>query len=193
MKNTIFLFVAFLFLSVAASAQSTTDSIRSKYKLMPMPEPLTIEKTFPVLGSYQLNDAENPTSVVVALDSVSKGIVWVDGLPEGKFKAYLKQSPATYRIISQKTSAGKQIPEGTLLFDPSTGALHIALGKAFDEADPAAVFAAGLPDGTTEVKVKTKTSKSKSKVTVYTANKVLATTEANAASSTGEAEIVDEQ
>src|SRR5688500_8909771 len=118
MKNTFFLAVAALLFSVAVSAQSTVDSIAAKYKLLPMPAPLTIEKTFPVLGTYtlagtgQASTTTNATdsvyagttaapSLVVTLDSVNKGMVWIDGLPEGRIKAYLKKSPATYRILAQ--------------------------------------------------------------------------------------------
>src|SRR5215203_1089684 len=118
MKNTIFLFIAALFFSAAVNAQSTVDSIRSKYQLQPMPGAMTIEKTFPILGSYQMTAADGATqNVVISIDSVNKGIVWVEGLPEGRFKAYLKRSPGTYRIFQQKGVNGKQIPEGTLLFD----------------------------------------------------------------------------
>jgi hypothetical protein len=200
MKNTLFLAIAAICFSVTSSAQSTVDSIRAKYQLQPMPEALTLEKTFPVIGSYQLANATQSTTqststteststtpsttstevqqadVTITLDSVNKGIIWVEGLPQGKFKAYLKKSPATYRILAQKTASGKQIPEGTLILDPSTNTLNIALGKAFDEADPAAIFAAVSPDVTeAEVKVKTKKSKTKSKVAFYTANKIVAT------------------
>ena len=183
MKNTIFLFVAALFVSAAVNAQNTVDSIRSKYQLQAMPEAITIEKTFPVIGTYQMTAADGATkNVVVTLDSVNKGIVWVDGLPEGKFKAYLKKSPGTYRIMEQKgTTTSKTVPEGTLLFDPATNVLNIALGKKFDDADPAAVFALNPATGVvatdvaanTEVKVKTKKgdTKTKSKLLFYTATK----------------------
>jgi hypothetical protein len=191
MKNTLFLFIAALFFSASVNAQSTVDSIAAKYHLLPMPEALTIEKTFPVLGTYQLN-AEDATAqdVVITLDQENKGIVWIEGLPEGKMKAYLKKSPATYRIVAQKTESGKRIPEGTLIFDPSTSSLNIALGKAFDNVDPASVFnAAGsasadvAASGASQVKVKTKSgvSKSKTKLMLYTALK----TEQNGAGTTG--------
>jgi hypothetical protein len=172
MKNIFFGFMAVLFFSATASAQTTSDSIASKYFLLPMPAPLTIEKTFPVLGSYQLNDENGPKQVLVTLDADNKGIIWVEGLTEGRFKAYLKRSPATYRIISQKTESGKNIPEGTIVFEPETGALNIALGKSFDNADPNSVFlmnGSGQPSGATEVKVKT--PKSKTKLQFYTAIK----------------------
>jgi len=219
MKNTFLSAIIALFIGVSANAQSTVDSITAKYKLLPMPAPLTVEKTFPVLGAYQLSNgdatatspaqvvtttapatnapvsnamqtdsaapetsdvaaAEVTPSVTITLDSVNKGIVWVDGLPEGRFKAYLKKSPTTYRILSQKTNLGKQIPEGTLHYDVETNALHIALGTPYNEEDPTAVFAVNAP-ATTEVvatstaSAKAKSSKSKSKVTFYTASKVI--------------------
>ena len=209
MKNTIFLFLAAVLFTVSVQAQTTVDSIAAKYKLVPMPEPLTIEKTFPVLGTYQLagTDASVATTtstssttttdnssakttysnnVTVTLDSVNKGIIWVEGLPQGKFKAYLKKSPATYRVLAQKTETGKQVPEGTLMFDPESKTLSIALGKEFDDADPAAIFAlnpalassttstdvTAPADNTVKVKVKTPTSKSKSKVSYFTATKL---------------------
>jgi hypothetical protein len=184
MKNTIFAALAALFFTFSANAQSTADTIMAKYQLLPMPEALTVEKTFPALGSYHLSGSLDSTAgITITRDSVNKGTVWIAGLPEGAFKAYLKKSPATYRILAQKTSTGKQIPEGTLVFDPETKVLNIALGKAFNDADPAGIFALNpnasittpAADATagTEVKVKTKSSssKSKTKLTFYTANK----------------------
>ena len=180
MKNTIFLFVAALLFSVAVNAQSTVDSIKAKYQLQAMPEALTLEKTFPVLGSYSYTTADGVSQpVTITIDSANKGVVWVEGLPEGKFKAYLRKSPGTYRIVSQKADGGKQIPEGTLIFDPTTNTLNVALGKKYDEVDPAAIFAS-MSTGVdadaapvTEVKVKSKkgSTKPKSKVMFYTATK----------------------
>ena len=139
-----------------------------------------------------------PGTVSISLDPSNKGIIWVEGLPQGKVKAYLKKSPTTYRILAQKTEAGTQVPEGTLYFDTTSRQLNIALGKAFDDADPIAIFSLN-PDATTsmatgdmeskvkyedatvktekegkEVKVKTKTatSKTKAKVKYYTAAKI---------------------
>lgn len=189
MKNLIFFFIAALFFGASVNAQSTVDSIEAKYKLQPMPDALTIEKTFPVLGTYQLGattaDAAQGT-IVISLDSANKGIVWIDGLPEGRMKAYLKKAPATYRIVPQKTESGKQIPEGTLVFDPSSNTLNIALGKPFDEMDPASVFNFNTPanndvattTGSNQVKVKSKkgASKTKTKLLFYTATKAMAST-----------------
>ena len=196
MKNTIFLFIAALFFSAAVNAQSTVDSIHAKYQLQPMPEALTIEKTFPVLGTYQLNGADSSSAqqVTITLDSSNKGMIWISGLPEGTMKAYLKKSPGTYRILSQKSESGAQIPEGTLFFDPSTNTLEVALGKAYDEADPTAIFAnanatannSDVADNATQVKTKTKTAagktKTKNRLVFYTASKTqLTSTDVNAA------------
>ncbi len=184
MKNKLFLAIAAILFTASLNAQTTADSIAAKYKLQPMPEALTLEKAFPAVGTYQLS-GEGAGTVNITMDSLSKGIVWIEGLPQGKMKAYLKQSPATYRIISQKTADGKTIPEGTLIYDATTSTLNVALGKAFDEANPAEIFAlntvaAATPEEGTEVKVKTKTktSKTKTKVTFYTATKAGATTTA---------------
>jgi hypothetical protein len=186
MKSTFFTVLALLCLSLASSAQSTVDSIRSKYKLLPMPEPLSVQKTFPVIGAYQLSNAAEGGAVTVRLDETNKGIVWVDGLPQGTFKAYLKKAPGTYRIIAQKSASGKSIPEGTLHFDAVTNTLNIALG-AYNEAEPTAIFAALTPAADApvaeeaKVKVKTSKTKQKSKVTFYSATKQDAAATATAA------------
>jgi hypothetical protein len=251
MKNKIFLVIAAFLFTASVQAQTTVDSIAAKYKLIPMPEPLTIEKTFPVLGNYQLSSADasmamannasvatnsttssaNTTtsttttpattetapattvgtetasagSLVVTLDPENKGVIWVEGLPQGKFKAYLKKPPASYRILSQKTETGNEISEGTLLYDPSTQTLNIALGKEYDDADPAAIFAlnpalngaattdVAPADNTVKVKVKTATSKSKSKVTYYTASKIEQTPSTSSDATTAPATTTEEQ
>jgi hypothetical protein len=180
MKNTIFFLIAALFITASVNAQSTVDSIHAKYQLQPMPEALTIEKTFPVLGSYQLTATDGAVQDVnITLDSANNGIIWIAGLPEGTIKAYLRQSPGTYRIISQKSESGKQVPEGTLYFDGTSNTLNIVLGQPYDAADPIAVFNLNtsengdVADNATEVKVKTKTpnSKTKTKLIFYTATK----------------------
>jgi hypothetical protein len=201
MKSKFLLVVAAFLFTISLNAQSTVDSIAAKYKLLPMPEPFTIEKAFPVIGTYQLVSNANPSAtqtsvstetsvndvnvteattanVTVYLDEESKGIVWVEGLPEGKFKAYLKKSPSTYRIISQKTESGVQIPEGTLFFDPEANVLNIALGKEFNDEEPTAVFASVNTETATVEQnaaksAKTKKAPAKAKVKLYTATKVV--------------------
>lgn len=170
MKNTILLALLALFMTATVQAQSTADSIAAKYKLLPMPEPLTIEKAFPVLGTYQIapeTEGAEAQVVTITLDPENKGIIWVEGLKEGKLKAYLKKAPASYRILSQKTEAGKSIPEGTLLYDPALNVLQIAIGKSFNDADPTTAFS------NTSTSTSSK-SKSKTKVKYYTASKVIA-------------------
>lgn len=174
MKNTILTAIIALFFSVALNAQSTVDSITAKYQLQPMPQPLTVEKAFPVIGSYVVTAGETQHNVTISLDADSKGIVWVEGLPEGKFKAFLKKSPTYYRIIAQKTEEGKQLPEGTLIFDATTNTLNIAFGKAYDDAEPTAVFTNATAATSAEPAVAVKSSKSKTKaakVTIYTGTK----------------------
>jgi hypothetical protein len=187
MKNTIFSIFTVLFLSAAASAQSTSDSIAAKYKLLPMPEAITIEKTFPVIGSYQLSNAPAEQSpVTIVLDSANKGMVWVEGLSQGKFKAYLKKAPTTYRIPAQKSASGKSLPEGTLIYDQENNVLNIAIGGSYNEADPAAIFAgatAAVPAVETKVKIKTSASKSKNKVIFYSAVKASAASTAGTGNS----------
>ncbi len=191
MKNIIFPFVAALLFGTAVTAQSTSDSIAAKYQLLPMPGALTIEKTYPVLGSYTLNTTEGTQqNVMITLDPENKGMVWIEGLPQGKIKAYLKKAPATYRILAQKSETGKQVSEGTLIFDQETNNLNIALGKPFDTSNPAAIFnlkptSDVAMSGSNEVKLKSKTAtiKMKTKVLFYTAAKS-DQSNANAASST---------
>ena len=77
---------------------------------------------------------------------------------------------------------------------PSTNALNVALGKAYDEADPTAIFAnvnaadntASVADNGDQVKVKTKTpagkTKTKTKLVFYSATKTeMNSTSTNAA------------
>lgn len=219
MKNTFFMAAAALVLSATTQAQSTVDSIEAKYTLLPMPGPLTIEQTFPAIGTYQLNNnngtantanvadnnstnvnttnTNNVGDLTITLDSVNKGIIWIEGLPEGRIKAYLKQSPATYRIVAQKSGSGEHVSEGTLVYDSSTHIINIALGAPYDEADPAGIFAQNpaanmattdvnmqtddavtkektkVENNTVKHKAKTANGKSKSKVTYYTGTKVI--------------------
>jgi hypothetical protein len=196
MKNTIFMAITALFVTASVQAQepatnidstrrgTTVDSIRAKYKMLPMPGSTSMERTFPALGTYQLNNAADPATatITVTMDSASKGIVWIEGLPQGRIKAYLKKSPATYRILAQKTASGTQVPEGTLYYDSTANQLNIALGVPYNEADPASVFAAMSSTATesgepTEVKIKTKDTKIKTKAKFYTATKQLPQTQ----------------
>lgn len=55
--------------------------------------------------------------------------MWIEGLPQGRVKAMLRKSPATYKIPAQKTEEGKEVAEGTLMFDKETNTLSICIGK----------------------------------------------------------------
>jgi hypothetical protein len=123
------------------------------YKMQPMPEALTTEKIFPVIGTYNLTDKEGATSTVtITLDETNKGIVWIEGLPQGKIKANLRKSPATYKIPVQplgevamteetvateekatkkakttKEAKAKELPEGVLIYDKDANMLNVCI------------------------------------------------------------------
>ena len=117
----------------------TVDSILSKYTLVPMPNPITTEQIFPVIGQYQ-STTNADQKITVTLDDQNKGYAWVDGLPQGKVKAILKSSPATYKIPAQKTEGGTDVPEGTLIYDKDTKTISIMLGRDYNDQDPASAF-----------------------------------------------------
>ena len=117
----------------------TVDSILSKYTLVPMPNPITTEQIFPVIGQYQ-STTNADQKITVTLDDQNKGFAWVDGLPQGKVKAVLRKSPATYKIPAQKTEGGTDVPEGTLIYDKDTKTISIMLGREYNDQDPASVF-----------------------------------------------------
>lgn len=175
-KNILTLFIA-LSISTFVLAQVTPEVPRN-YKpqpkeLLPMPDSLTNEMIFPVLGKFNVvNHSGDSTTLFITLDKEKKGVVWVSGLSEGKFKAILKGSPAIYKIPSQKTYfndpmpvltepepvaedessapveaeskklSGKSVTEGTLIYDKDLNELYINLGGRFNEDNPASVFAA---------------------------------------------------
>ncbi len=169
-----------------------------KYKMLPMPEPLTTEKIFPVIGHYNLTtsdaaaNTENPTAetgntnlsnVSITLDETNKGVAWIDGLPQGKIKAYLKASPATYIIPAQKTTDDKDIAQGVLIFDKDNNNLDVCIGCKYNNDDPASAFATTQPvaeeQPTATAKNKKKTAKAKVipvKTWKYTGSKVEETT-----------------
>ena len=167
MKNAFFLTGAF-FLATIANAQinpnqpvahdtgvvSMVDSsIGKAYVSHPerlkglTTETLTPAHIFPALGSYTPSGTSTE-NVTITQDETNKGMVWVDGLEQGRFKALMKKSPAVYKIPAQKSESGKSIAEGTLYLNPETNELTIVLGRSFNDADPAS--------GLTTVSKKTK-------------------------------------
>ena len=131
-----------------------------------MPSAPTTEQIFPVIGQYQ--STENADSkITITLDEANKGFVWIEGLPQGRMKAILKRSPATYKIVAQKDADGKDIPEGTLVYDKDANVIHVLLGLPFNDENPDAVFAPPAVDQPAEpvvTKTKTKGNKTKTKV-----------------------------
>ncbi len=180
MKNRIFVAVALL-VTAAAGAQTTPpqpspdttsqpviladSTLYSAYVSNPeelkglTTETLRPEHAFPVLGSYAASGSSTG-DVTITLDSTNKGMVWVEGLPQGKFKAIMKKAPSTYKIPAQKTESGKSVAEGTLFLNPTSKELTIVLGRSFNNADPTSFL--------------TNPAKTKSKVWQYTGTKATA-------------------
>lgn len=168
------LLTAFLAIAItsASFAQTSTPEVPRNYKpapkeLLPMPDSLTENDIFPVLGEFDVTDPKGTEShLVITRDGENKGIVWVSGLPQGKFKALLKDSPATYKIPAQKTLAndevtevveateeatpakktkskvvtGRSIQEGTMIFDKDAGKIYVNIGNKYNEEEPAKIF-----------------------------------------------------
>jgi hypothetical protein len=63
-------------------------------------------------------------------------MVWIEGLPQGRFKAIMKKAPSTYKIPAQKSETGKTIQEGTLYVNTENDELTIVLGSSFNDANP---------------------------------------------------------
>lgn len=177
-KNAIITGAALLLFTAALNAQTDTVPAQPEkpvsadkynnwnadtYKMQPMPEGLTMEKKFPVIGKYQLTDKEGTVStVMVTLDETNKGTVWIEGLPQGKIKGVLRKSPATYKIPVQplaeealatevevndaKTAmtatAPKELPEGVLIYDKDANVLNVCIGCKYNNEDPAMAFTA---------------------------------------------------
>jgi hypothetical protein len=180
-----------------AKKNPTVDSITSPYeaKLLPPRPPMTTMDIFPVIGTYESSTNTDAPSVTIALDEQNKGLVWIAGLPQGKIKAMLRKSPSTYKIPAQKTEDGKDVPEGTLIFDKEANTLSICIGKPYNTEDPSAAFTMTTEDQTAAMnnedltKTKTKTASGKTiktkikqpapKPWVYTGTKVEKATVSN--------------
>src|SRR5690606_3485164 len=139
-----------------------------KYKLAPMPEPLTIEKIFPAIGNYTVTDKEGAESTVnISIDPENKGVIWVEGLPQGRLKAYLRQSPGVYKIPAQKLEDEKSLAEGVLIVDKDMNTIDVCIGCNYNVEEPAVAFADQNDEAVeaeTETKVKKGTVKTKTKV-----------------------------
>jgi hypothetical protein len=181
--------VVFSFFTIAAQAQQTepqqtwdpkknptVDSITAKYKdkiVAPRPA-LTTEDIFPAIGKYESATNTDAASVTITLDAENKGLVWIEGLPQGKVKAMLRKSPATYKIPAQKTEDGKDVAEGTAVFDKETNTLSICIGKNYNSTEPMAAFATEPVEevATVSKTIKTKKTVAPPKPWIYTGTKV---------------------
>jgi hypothetical protein len=169
----------------ATTTTSTTSTDKwnnyspDKYKMLPMPEALTTEKIFPVIGHYSVTSKDAATtdatststatsSITITLDESNKGIAWIDGLPQGKIKAYLRKSPAVYKIPAQKTADDKELSEGVLIFNKDANTLDVCIGCTYNNDDPAAAFTATeqpvVEEQPAVTKSKKGTAKAKAKV-----------------------------
>lgn len=153
MKNTLFSLCTFLALSAAAQEQPTTTKQET---VTPASQTISSDNVrpehfLPVLGHYTTaGNTQSPITITV--DEQNLGIIWIDGLPEGRFKALLKQRPSTYKIPAQKSESGKQVSEGTLYFDAETSQLAILIGRPFNDENP-------ISDLNADTKSKTKVSR----------------------------------
>jgi hypothetical protein len=149
-----------------------TDKYKDKY-VTSKPAPTTTD-IFPALGKYESATNTDAASVTISLDAENKGLVWIEGLPQGKIKAMLRKSPATYKIPAQKTEDGKDVAEGTAVFDKETNTLSIIIGKNYNAAEPTAAFATEPVAETVAVSKITKTKKTVAppKPWIYTGTKV---------------------
>ena len=168
-----------------AQKNPTADPISAKYKdkLVMAPVAPSQNAIFPVIGFYESATNPETAAVTISLDAQNKGLIWVEGLPQGKVKGLLTKSPATYKIPAQKNAEGKEIAEGTLIFDKELNTLSICIGKNYNAENPSAVFVEPVVVEPAVVTSKSKTSKSKKvaapKAWVYTGTKVEKATAVN--------------
>jgi len=183
--------IALSLLTVSANAQQTwdaktnptVDSITSQYTskyIAPRPA-LTTADIFPAVGNYESATNPDAASVTITLDPENKGLVRIEGLPQGKISAMLRKSPATYKIPAQKTEDGKDVAEGTLIFDKENNTLSICIGKTYNAENPSMAFeipAEQEPVATTKTS-KTKKQPVPAKAWIYTGTKIITATAAN--------------
>lgn len=148
-----------------AKNNPTVDSITSQYAtkyIAPVPA-LNDVDFFPVIGEYKSTTNPDAASVTITLDTKNKGVVWIVGLPQGKIKAMLRKSPATYKIPAQKSEEGKDITEGTLIFNAETADLNICIGNPYHSENPELVFSTAIAESEVTSTTNKKSTKSKTK------------------------------
>lgn len=159
---------SFTFAQVSSQPETPKNYKPNPKELLPMPGELSEADVFPVLGKYEyINNNGDTSEINITRDAENKGVVWVNGMMLGRFKADLKASPCTYKIPGQKTLqnehsteveeienvssstsptkkpvrfSGKSVPAGTMIFDIETSKLFLNLGAGFDEKNPTKIF-----------------------------------------------------
>ncbi|MBK6992669.1 MAG: hypothetical protein IPH34_12955 [Chitinophagaceae bacterium] len=158
-----------------AKKNSTVDSIMSQYKdkYVAAKPAQTIADIFPALGEYESATNAETSKLSITIDPNNKGLVWIEGLPQGRVKAMLRKSPATYKIPAQKTEEGKEVAEGTLMFDKETNTLSICIGKEYNTTDPSAAFMMAEEEPVTTSKNSKAKKKTVTKPWIYTGTKIV--------------------
>ena len=158
-----------------AKKNPTVDSIMSQYKdkYVAAKPAQTIADIFPALGEYESATNAETSKLSITIDPNNKGLVWIEGLPQGRVKAFLRKSPATYKIPAQKTEQGKEVAEGTLMFDKETNTLSICIGKEYNTTDPSAAFMIAEEEPVTTSKNSKAKKKTVTKPWIYTGTKIV--------------------
>ncbi len=158
-----------------AKKNPTVDSIMSQYKdkYIAAKPAQTIADIFPALGDYESATNAETSKLSITIDPNNKGLVWIEGLPQGRVKAFLRKSPATYKIPAQKTEQGKEVAEGTLMFDKETNTLSICIGKEYNTTDPSAAFMIAEEEPVTTSKNSKAKKKTVTKPWIYTGTKIV--------------------
>ena len=158
-----------------AKKNPTVDSIMSQYKdkYVAAKPAQTIADIFPALGEYESATNAETSKLSITIDPNNKGLVWIEGLPQGRVKAFLRKSPATYKIPAQKTEEGKEVAEGTLMFDKETNTLSICIGKEYNTTDPSAAFMMAEEEPVTTSKNSKAKKTTVTKPWIYTGTKIV--------------------
>ena len=158
-----------------AKKNPTVDSIMAQFKdkYVEVKPAQTISDIFPALGEYESATNEEAAKLSITIDPNNKGLVWIEGLPQGRVKAMLRKSPATYKIPAQKTEEGKDVAEGTLIFDKETNTLSICIGKEYNTTDPSAAFMIAEEEPVTTSKNSKAKKKTVTKPWIYTGTKIV--------------------
>ncbi len=159
-----------------AKKNPTVDSIMAQFKdkYVEVKPAQTISDIFPALGEYESATNEEAAKLSITIDPNNKGLVWIEGLPQGRVKAMLRKSPATYKIPAQKTEEGKDVAEGTLIFDKETNTLSICIGKEYNTTDPSTAFMMSEEEPAATVSKNSKAKKTTvTKPWIYTGTKIV--------------------